>query len=239
MRHSRKKKYKMCYVPMQCGPDDRHVRAYMCNMSEWMKRSSPPNGFESMRQKWIQYAKNTATTEITMHPKRNLVHPLQFEVNELRRRINASDSKRKAIEAGVESSPVQPKRRASILELMAKSPECHQLPVIDSLDTAIEYLSRDPQPPRAMLTGRIVFTERRDPASKVLNVFLVSAEDEGPLHDLQSLTRDAPGELKRSNLKYLYSAAVFDVPIADQSFVDGCKVTATKVANIRNSARGG
>ncbi|KAF0769783.1 hypothetical protein AaE_002661 [Aphanomyces astaci] len=82
----------MCYVPMQCGPDDRHVRAYMCNMSEWMKRSSPPNGFESMRQKWIQYAKNTATTEITMHPKRNLVHPLQFEVNELRRRINASDS---------------------------------------------------------------------------------------------------------------------------------------------------
>ncbi|RQM28522.1 hypothetical protein B5M09_012882 [Aphanomyces astaci] len=90
-----------------------------------------------------------------------------------------------------------------------------------------------------MLTGRIVFTERRDPASKVLNVFLVSAEDEGPLHDLQSLTRDAPGELKRSNLKYLYSAAVFDVPIADQSFVDGCKVTATKVANIRNSARGG
>ncbi|RHX98150.1 hypothetical protein DYB36_012737 [Aphanomyces astaci] len=239
MRHSRKKKYKMCYVPMQCGPDDRHVRAYMCNMSEWMKRSSPPNGFESMRQKWIQYAKNTATTEITMHPKRNLVHPLQFEVNELRRRINASDSKRKAIEAGVESSPVQPKRRASILELMAKSPECHQLPAIDSLDTAIEYLSRDPQPPRAMLTGRIVFTERRDPASKVLNVFLVSAEDEGPLHDLQSLTRDAPGELKRSNLKYLYSAAVFDVPIADQSFVDGCKVTATKVANIRNSARGG
>ncbi|RHY80076.1 hypothetical protein DYB26_007487, partial [Aphanomyces astaci] len=148
--------------------------------------------------------------------------------------------KRKAIEAGVESSPVQPKRRASILELMAKSPECHQLPVIDSLDTAIEYLSRDPQPPRAMLTGRIVFTERRDPASKVLNVFLVSAEDEGPLHDLQSLTRDAPGELfKRSNLKYLYSAAVFDVPIADQSFVDSCKVTATKVANIRNSARGG
>ncbi|KAF0769784.1 hypothetical protein AaE_002662 [Aphanomyces astaci] len=136
--------------------------------------------------------------------------------------------KRKAIEAGVESSPVQPKRRASILELMAKSPECHQLPVIDSLDTAIEYLSRDPQPPRAMLTGRIVFTERRDPASKVLNVFLVSAEDEGPLHDLQSLTRDAPGELKRSNLKYLYSAAVFDVPIADQSFVDGSVAKCSK-----------
>ncbi|RHZ41968.1 hypothetical protein DYB26_016300, partial [Aphanomyces astaci] len=88
---------------------------------------------------------------------------------------------------------------------MIKTPEGQQLLIIDSLEAAADFLTRDPRPPRAMITGRIVFTERRDPASKVLNVFLVAVDDDGPLHELQALTRDVPGDLKRSNLKFLYT----------------------------------
>ncbi|ETV66015.1 hypothetical protein H257_17432 [Aphanomyces astaci] len=105
--------------------------------------------------------------------------------------------KRKAAEADATSSPLASKRRVSVLERMIKTPEGQQLIVIDSLEAAADILTRDPRPPRAMITGRIVFTERCDPASKVLNVFLVAVDDDGPLHELQALTRDAPGDLKR------------------------------------------
>ncbi|RHY14921.1 hypothetical protein DYB25_010519 [Aphanomyces astaci] len=78
---------------------------------------------------------------------------------------------------------------------MIKTPEGQQLLMIDSLEAAADILTRDPRPPRAMITGQIVFTERRNPASMVLNVFLVAVDDDGPLHELQALTRDAPGDL--------------------------------------------
>ncbi|ETV66016.1 hypothetical protein H257_17433 [Aphanomyces astaci] len=45
-----------------------------------------------MRQKWIQYAKNTATPGYAIMQHNRSLANHQFEINELRRRINAIDA---------------------------------------------------------------------------------------------------------------------------------------------------
>ncbi|RHZ02787.1 hypothetical protein DYB35_013426 [Aphanomyces astaci] len=82
------------YVPMQCGPNDSDVRAYVCDMPKRVKHLRPTTSLDEMRQKWIQYAKNTATPSYAIMQHTRSLANQQFEVNELRRRINASDIER-------------------------------------------------------------------------------------------------------------------------------------------------
>ncbi|ETV86741.1 hypothetical protein H257_01833 [Aphanomyces astaci] len=82
---------------MQCGPNDSDVRAYVCDMPKRVKHLNPTTSFDEMRQKWIQYAKNTATPSYAIMQHTRSLANQQFEVNELRRRINASDIEREPL----------------------------------------------------------------------------------------------------------------------------------------------
>ncbi|CAK4611906.1 unnamed protein product [Aphanomyces euteiches] len=95
-RFGGKKKFKVLFVPMECGEDETSVRCYLASLADWMKTRRPTTVVQ-MRMFWLQYAQNVSKDNVearrlpNQQPQRQAVHE-KITIRNLKRRIDNAES---------------------------------------------------------------------------------------------------------------------------------------------------